>query len=77
MDLTDEDTILYFDTECLYPVIDNLIYDEIYEIYESIKIKNIKDKKRLITYSNLKKRRANGEIIKPVNNYKMWFVKVK
>jgi hypothetical protein len=25
--------------------------------------------KRLITYSNLKKRRENGEIIKPVNNY--------
>ena len=52
-------------------------YGEIYEVLKSIKIKNIEDEKRLITYSNLKKRRANGEIIKPVNNYKMWSVEVK
>ena len=55
---------------------DNIVYKpymiiKMGEIMKEIHMEQVEYEKRLITYSNLKKRRENGEIIKPVNNYKM------
>ena len=44
---------------------------EMGELVKELKKEEIEYQKRLVKYANLKKRRLNGEIIKPIDNYKI------